>query len=53
MRFHDVGVPPFRINATVNQFHGDFTHEYFVENWPENVRPFIMGSIGATHVSLP
>jgi len=34
----------------LDQFHGDFTHEYILEDWPR-VRPFITGSLGATHVS--
>jgi hypothetical protein len=34
----------------LDQFHGDFTHEYNFEDrqW---VRPFVVGSVGATHVS--
>ena len=34
----------------LDQFHGDFTHEYIFEDrqW---VRPFVVGSVGATHVS--
>ncbi len=34
----------------LDQVHGDFTHEYIPEEWPDWVRPFVMGSIGATHV---
>jgi hypothetical protein len=34
----------------LDQFHGDFTHEYILEEWPRWARPFVMGSIGATHV---
>jgi len=41
----------FQQNVIVDQYHGDFTHEYIVENWPLQVRPYIMASIGATHVS--
>jgi len=37
-------------SAVLNQFHGDFTHEYFIDQWPPWVRPFIMGSVCATHV---
>ena len=33
----------------LDQFHGDFTHEYILDEWPRWVRPFVMGSIGATH----
>jgi hypothetical protein len=35
--------------VVLNQFHGDFTHEYIIDEWPPWVRPFIMGSVGATH----
>jgi hypothetical protein len=38
--------------VTLDQFHGDFTHEYFIEDWPPWARPFIVGSVGATHVSV-
>ena len=34
----------------LNQFHGDFTYEPIVEEWPHWARPFVMASIGATHV---
>ena len=34
----------------LDQFHGDFTHEYIYEDW-QWVRPFVIGSVGATHVS--
>ena len=34
----------------LNQFHGDFTHEYILENWPAWARPFVIGSVGATHL---
>ena len=38
-------------SATLNQFHGDFSHEYMVEDWKSWARPFVMLSVGATHVS--
>jgi len=38
-------------NATLNQFHGDFSHEYVIEEWRSWARPFVMLSVGATHVS--
>ena len=34
----------------LNQFHGDFTHEYIPEDWPAWARPFVIGSVGATHL---
>ena len=36
---------------TLNQFHGDFSHEYLVEDWAKWARPFVMLSVGATHIS--
>jgi hypothetical protein len=38
-------------NATLDQFHGDFSHEYMVEDWRSWARPFVMLSVGASHVS--
>jgi hypothetical protein len=40
-----------RQKVTLDQFHGDFTHEYILDEWPRWARPFIMGSVGATHVA--
>lgn len=37
--------------VVLNQFLGDFTHEYILEDWYPRARPFVMGSIGATHVA--
>lgn len=39
-----------RQHVTLDQFHGDFTHEYILEGHPW-ARAFVMGSVGATHVS--
>jgi hypothetical protein len=47
----DVPGVNFRQRVTLNQFHGDFTHEYFRADWRKWARPFIMGSVGATHLS--
>ena len=51
--FHVEGVAKnsSRQRVVLDQFHGDFTHEYFVEDWSQRVRPFVVGSAGATHVS--
>jgi hypothetical protein len=40
-----------RQHMILDQFHGDFSHEFFLENWPSWARPFVLGSVGATHVS--
>ena len=51
MRLEQNFLTTFQQNVTVDQYHGDFTHEYIVDNWPARVRPYIMASIGATHIS--
>lgn len=40
-----------RQHMILDQFHGDFSHEFFLENWPPWAKPFVLGSVGATHVS--
>jgi len=40
-----------RQRLTLDQFHGDFSHEYFVEDWATWARPFVIGSVGVTHVA--
>ena len=47
----DVSVMSSVQRVTLDQFHGDFTHEYIMEGWPVWARPFIIGSVGATHVA--
>ena len=42
---------PFSQRIVVDQFHGDFTHEYILDEWPRWARPFIKGVVGATYVS--
>lgn len=36
--------------VVLNQFLGDFTHEYILDNWRTWARPFVMGSVGATQI---
>jgi len=50
---HTENVPGIvsRQSVTLDQFHGDFTHEYFLDNWRPWARPFVIGSVGATHLS--
>lgn len=36
--------------VVLDQFHGDFTHEYIVDELPVGARPYVMGSVGATHI---
>jgi hypothetical protein len=51
MRLEQNFLTTFQQNVTVDQYHGDFTHEYILDNWPARVRPYVMASIGATHIS--
>ena len=37
--------------VVLDQFQGDFTHEYILENWSPKARPFVMGSFGATRIA--
>jgi hypothetical protein len=45
-----IALPPSQ-RVTINQFHMDCSHEYVVDEWPAWVRPYIMASVGATHIS--
>ena len=49
-RVHLEGAPSSSNDVVFDQFHGDFTHEYILDKWPRSVRPFVIGSVGATHV---
>lgn len=40
-----------RQRVILDQFHGDFSHEFLVEDWNSRVTPFAMASVGATHIS--
>ena len=43
-------LPP-RQRVILDQFHGDFSHETPIEDWASWARPFVLASVGATHVS--
>ena len=45
------GAPSPNEKVVLDQFHGDFTHEYILDNWIPRARPFVMGSIGATRIA--
>jgi hypothetical protein len=47
----DITPQTVRQRVILDQFHGDFSHEYLVEDWAPWARPFVMASVGATHVS--
>jgi hypothetical protein len=37
-------------NVVLDQFHGDFTREFILEDGPHSTRPFVLASAGAMHV---
>jgi hypothetical protein len=47
----DITPQPDRERMILDQFHGDFSHEPLVEDWPSWAKPFVLASVGATHVS--
>jgi hypothetical protein len=42
---------PPRQRVILDQFHGDFSHEAPIEDWADWARPFVLASVGATHIS--
>jgi hypothetical protein len=48
---NDPAVAFARQRVVLDQFHGDFSHEYTLEEWRPWIRPFVMASVGATHTS--
>jgi hypothetical protein len=40
-----------RQRVILDQFHGDFSHEFLIEDWASWARPFVLASVGGTHVS--
>jgi hypothetical protein len=47
----DITTQPSRQRVVLDQFHGDFSHEFLIEDWVSWARPFVLASVGATHVS--
>jgi len=47
----DVTPPIPRQHVILDQFHGDFSREYIVDEWRPWARPFVLLSVGGTHVS--
>src|SRR6516162_3205175 len=47
----DITPQPARQRVMLDQFHGDFSHEYLVEDWATWARPFVLASVGGTHIS--
>lgn len=50
---HTEGITPQppRQHLALDQFHGDFSHEPFIEDWPLWAKPYVVASVGATHLS--
>ena len=42
---------PPRQRVVIDQFHEDFSHEYLLEDLGDLAKPFVMASLGATHLS--
>ena len=51
VHFENTTSPHANPRMVLDEFHGDFTHEYILDEWPHWARPFIMGTVGATYVS--
>lgn len=51
--FHSDQIVPqvSRQRVVIDQFHVDFSHEYLLGDWGDLAKPFVMASLGATHVS--
>ena len=47
----NISPAPPRQHVFLDQFHGDFSHEYLIEEMPKWARPFVMASVGGTHLS--
>lgn len=37
-------------NVVLHQVHLDCTHEFIMDTWPMWVRPYVIGSVGGTHI---
>jgi hypothetical protein len=46
----NIAPQPPRQRVLLDQFHGDFSHEYFPEEMPHWARPFVMASVGGSHL---
>jgi hypothetical protein len=51
IRSQDVSPPIPRQRVLLDQFHGDFSREYTVDEWDPWARPFVLLSVGATHIA--
>ena len=48
IRFINTSVPSTKV--ILHQVHLDCTHEFIMDTWPMWVRPYIIGSVGGTHI---
>jgi len=49
----DIHLPGFSTTSAkvvLHQVHLDCTHEFLMDNWPMWVRPYVIGSVGGTHI---
>ena len=51
LRAEDLTPVPASRRIVLDQFHGDFSHEPWIEEWPSWVRAYVLASVGATHGS--
>ena len=47
----DITPQPPRQHVILDHFHGDCSHEPYIEDWPSWAKPLVLGSVGTTHVS--
>ena len=48
LNVNPLSTPPI-VDVTLNQFHGDFTREFALDEVTD-IRPYVMASVGATHL---
>ena len=48
IRFTDTSLPSTQV--ILHQVHLDCTHEFIMDRWPIWVRPYVIGSVGGTHI---
>jgi hypothetical protein len=48
IRFADTSLTSTKV--VLHQVHLDCTHEFIMDNWPIWVRPYVIGSVGGTHI---
>ena len=46
----EITTPIQRQRVVLDQFHGDFSHEPWIEQWPVWIRPYVLASVGGTRI---